>query len=69
VVRGGNDPTATWLHEERCILDDTQSTLRTSPARVVAIWLIAVATFQHGRARAQFKDIVLANRTARCVVL
>jgi hypothetical protein len=69
VVRNGDDPTATWVHERRCIHDDTRRALGAAPARVVAVWLIAVATFQHGRARARFKDIVLADRTQHCQVL
>ena len=39
------------------------------PTRIVRVWLIAVSSFQHGTARAEFADIVLDDGTQRLRVL
>ncbi|MCB1745529.1 MAG: DUF3047 domain-containing protein [Gammaproteobacteria bacterium] len=69
VVRSGLQRRGTWVSEQRDVHADVARALGTVPCRIVACWLIAVASFQHGTARAAFEDIVLAAGTTRQVVL
>jgi hypothetical protein len=65
VVRSGAERLGEWHDESRPIRADYVRAVGAPPARVVAIWLIAVSVFQHGRARAEFSDIWLRDgRTA-----
>ena len=57
VVRSGLAEAGRWLEERRNVHADVARAIGTPPKRIVAAWLIAVATFQHGRARAAFEGI------------
>ena len=57
VVRSGFADAGRWVEERRDVYADVARALGTPPRRIVAAWLIAVATFQHGRARAAFEAI------------
>ncbi|MEQ8659799.1 MAG: DUF3047 domain-containing protein [Gammaproteobacteria bacterium] len=69
VARSGFAEAGRWVAERRAVYTDVRRALGTPPARIVAAWLIAVATFQHGHARAAFEDIHLARAGARLAVL
>jgi len=69
VVRSGTDALGRWYDEERNVFDDVAAAMGPPPARIVAIWLIGVSTFQHGTARAEFADIVLRNEAGTIQVL
>ena len=59
VVRSGNDALGQWCFEERNVHADVCAAMGPPPTRIVRVWLIAVSSFQHGTARAEFADIVL----------
>ena len=40
---------------------DVLAAMGPPPAQIVRVWLIAVSSFQHGTARAEFADIVLSD--------
>ena len=61
VVRTKQDDYGTWLKDSRHVYRDVQISQGKPPAKIVAIWLIAVSTFSHHRLRATFKDIYLAD--------
>ena len=67
MVRRGTPRVGEWHEESRWVQADVATAMGTPPARIVRIWLICVATFQHGRARARFADIRLEGngRTLR----
>ena len=67
VVRTGTADLGRWCAEERKVHADVLAAMGTPPARIVRVWLIAVSSFQHGTARAEFADIVLEDgvRTLR----
>ncbi|MBM4227565.1 MAG: DUF3047 domain-containing protein [Gammaproteobacteria bacterium] len=67
VVRRGMPRLGEWHEESRWVQADVATAMGTPPARIVRVWLICVATFQHGRARARFADIRLEGdgRTLR----
>lgn len=69
VVRNAQDPLGAWLHEERAVHSDVATAMGAPPQRIVAVWLIAVATFQHQRARAAFEGIELVDGARRLQVL
>ena len=69
VVRSGTDALGRWYDEERNVFDDVAAAMGTPPARIVAVWLIGVSTFQHGTACAEFADIVLRNGAETIQVL
>ena len=62
VVRNDADPRCQWVAESRRVRADVLKSQGAPPAKVVAIWLIAVSTFSHGRLRAEFREISLAGR-------
>lgn len=62
VVRNAADQRGQWLSESRRVHADVWKSQGQPPKKVVAIWLIAVCTFSHGRLRADFRDISLVNR-------
>jgi hypothetical protein len=58
------------LDERRVVADDYRAAIGGDvPARVVAVWLIAVSVFGHRRGRASFADVVLqaGDRSVRIV--
>ena len=69
VVRSGNDALGQWCTEERNVYADVCAAMGPPPARIVRVWLIAVSSFQHGTARAEFADIALDDGAQRLRVL
>jgi Protein of unknown function (DUF3047) len=69
VVRCGADRFGQWCEDERNVFDDVSAAMGAPPARIVRVWLIAVSSFQHGTARAEFSGIVLRNGTQSIRVL
>ena len=61
VVRSGTERLGQWCAEERHVHADVMAAMGQPPARIVRVWLIAVSSFQHGTARAEFADIVLSD--------
>ncbi|HVB83057.1 MAG TPA: DUF3047 domain-containing protein [Candidatus Binataceae bacterium] len=61
VIRTGSGELGRWIDEEREVWRDYQRAIGTPPARIVAVWLIAVAIFQHGVARAEYRNIELSR--------
>ena len=69
VVRSGLSAEGQWCAESRAVHDDVALAMGPPPARIVAVWLICVASFQHGTARASFENIELWDGEQRLVVL
>lgn len=69
VVRSGFAALGQWCTERRVVFDDVACAMGPPPARIVAVWLICVASFQHGTARASFEDIALCDGERRLTVL
>ena len=69
VVRSGTAALGEWQQEARNIYADVEAAMGAPPSRIVRVWLIAVTTFQHQRARAMFSDIVLSDHARQLVVL
>ncbi len=61
VVRSGDDRLQTWYDEARHVHADVIESMGLPPARITAVWLIAVSTFQHRTARASFAGITLSD--------
>ena len=61
VVRSGSAGLGQWQREERVIRADVAQAMGPPPGRIVRVWLIAVASFQHGSLRAEFSDIRLSD--------
>ncbi len=69
VVRSGSDGLGAWQQEDRPVWTDVVAALGTPPRRIVRVWLIAVASFQHGALRAAFSDIrIVDGATVRQVL-
>ena len=69
VVRQGTADMGAWRHELRAVYADVTSAMGPPPGRIAQVWLIAVASFQHGHARAQFADIWLEDAGRKVRVL
>ncbi len=69
VVRSGLREMARWCDEQRDVQEDVTRAMGLAPARIVAVWLICVASFQHGDARACFEAIELSDGARRLSVL
>lgn len=72
VVRSGSADLGRWCSEERHVHADVLAAMGSvdgPPARIVRVWLIAVSSFQHGTARAEFADIELHDGTRSWRVL
>jgi len=65
VVRSGREGLGLWQHERRNLFADYSRAIGQPPARIVAVWLIAVSLFQHGRGEAEFADIALTSAGER----
>jgi hypothetical protein len=65
VVRSGAEGLGLWQHERRNVFADYSRAIGAPPARIVAVWLIAVSLFQHGRGEAEFADIALTSAGER----
>lgn len=61
VVRSGADGLGRWHAEERRVQADYRRAVGEPPARIVAVWLIAVSVFSHSQGLAEFADIALAD--------
>lgn len=61
VIRSGARDLGRWISEERAVWQDYRRAVGTPPARIVALWLIAVAIFRHGAARAEYRNIDLVR--------
>ena len=61
VVRSGSAGLGQWQREERAVWADVERAMGQPPRRIVRVWLIAVASFQHGALRAEFSDIRLSH--------
>ena len=59
VLRSGAEGLGEWHEETRSIAADYRAAVGEPPARIVGVWLIAVALFRRGRAQATFADIRL----------
>jgi len=69
VVRSGSAGLGQWQREERAVQADVAASMGTPPKRIVRVWLIAVANFQHGSLRAEFSDIRLSDGPQAAQVL
>jgi hypothetical protein len=69
VIRKGTEQKNEWLRESRNLYTDVGKSMKFTPHRVTAIWLIGVATFQHASARAEFSNIKLINENETIQVL
>jgi len=67
VARCGNPEPGKWYAETRAVHADVARTMGAPTTRIVRVWLIALSTFQHGVARARFRDIAfeLGGRRTR----
>ena len=63
VVRSGGERLGAWCDERRAVLEDWRRAVARPdpPARIAAVWLIAVSLFRHGLAEAEFADIELSS--------
>jgi hypothetical protein len=61
VLRSGRDGLGRWHEERRVVTDDYRTAIGDPPARIVAVWLIAVSIFGHRRGRSAFADVVLRD--------
>lgn len=68
VVRSGDAGLGRWREEERNVFEDYRRAVGEPPARIVAVWLIAVSVFGHGRGLAEFADIALLAGNERVAV-
>ena len=69
VVRSATDTLGKWYTEHRNVYADVAATMGPPPARITAIWLITLTTFQHRRARASFSALQLADGQQRIRLL
>ena len=65
VVRSGPDGVGTWVDERRDAHADATRALGNAPARIVAVWLIAVSLFQRTRASVDIRRIAIATPAQR----
>jgi hypothetical protein len=61
VLRSGREGLGAWSDESRPIAADYRAAVGEPPARIVGVWLIAVALFRRGRAQATFTDVRLRD--------
>ncbi|HBZ70897.1 MAG TPA: hypothetical protein DEP35_14640, partial [Deltaproteobacteria bacterium] len=69
VLRSGGEGLGRWVRESRDLYADCVGIYGSPPARIVAIWLIAVSSFRRGRGDALVADITLEAAGERLVVL
>ena len=69
VVKSGFAEAGRWCTEQRLVHADVARAMGPPPTRIVGVWLIAVATFQHGRARAAFEAIRISDEHCELSVL
>lgn len=62
-IRGGASDLGRWINEKRDLWDDYAKAIGgPPPARIVAVWLIAVSNFRHGHGRCEYRDLELTDR-------
>jgi hypothetical protein len=62
VVRSGESELGRWWQEEQPVLADYKKAIGgVPPARIVGVWLIAVAAFQRGRGECDYEKIELRS--------
>jgi hypothetical protein len=62
VVRSGTEDLGTWVREERDVFADRARAIGgPNPARIRAIWLIAVSFLQHGEGRCSYRSVTLSD--------
>lgn len=69
VVRSGQAGLGHWQRESRRVWNDVANAMGTPPQRIVRVWLIAVASFQHGALHAEFSEIEIDDGHRRHRVL
>jgi len=72
VVRSGASGIGKWHDEERSVVRDYETAVRTDappPREIVAVWLIAVSVFQKRSGAVDFAAIEIASEAGRTVVL
>lgn len=69
VIRSGRKELGRWQKESRDLYADCLQIYGSAPARIVAIWLIAVSSFRRGRGDALVADIALEAAGERLRVL
>jgi len=65
VARSGLAGLGTWQREERAVWADVERAMGPPPGRIVRVWLIAVASFQHGDLHAEFSAIEIHDGADR----
>jgi Protein of unknown function (DUF3047) len=68
-IRSGTAGLGSWRREVRNVWADHERFLGPPPARITAVWLIAVSHFGHGCGRATFTDIALHSGGEQVAVL
>lgn len=69
-VRSGEAGLGKWQSERRSVAADYAKAIGgPAPERIVAVWLIAVSLFQHGRAVADFAEIEVRSGEQRIEVV
>jgi len=69
-VRSGDDGLGKWQSERRRVAEDYARAIGgPTPQRIVAVWLIAVSLFQHGRGIADFAEIEVRTGDRRVEVV
>ncbi len=69
MVRSGSSGLGAWHAEQRPLQADYARAIGDPPARIVAVWLIAVSLFQKRSGDADFADIWLEGGGSRLQVL
>lgn len=69
VLRSGLAACGEWLDEDCAVATEVAASLPSPPTHIVAVWLICVATFQHGTARASFESLALHDGARRIELL
>ena len=69
VIRSGAQDLGRWLRESRDVYADCVRIYGSPPERIVAVWLIAVSSFRHGRGDALVAGIALESSGKRLAVL
>ena len=68
VVRSGSQGLGQWQEQERNVYEAYRAAVGDPPPRIVAVWLIAVSVFAHGRGLAEFADVAFTSGGERLSV-
>lgn len=69
VLRSGKEGLGEWQAEDRPLFADYREAVGEPPARIVAVWLIAVSVFQKGEGIAEFAQVELVSSGGTVAVL